>query len=128
MKTTATPVTFSITSKQLEELFDAGTEYGRQVYSPGRPKITAPNKEAYLKPIKHMPTESIIKDIVSSNGTSDSSEVYMIADIKSGETELVISKTVTERYPITDYDKVMNLHERLNRSGRRSWKLEDFTK
>jgi signal recognition particle GTPase len=73
-------------------------------------------------------TQSIIKNIVSTTGSSEGSEVYMIADVVSGQTELVITKSFTERYPITDYEKVMELYEKMNRGGgRKCWELKDFT-
>jgi succinylarginine dihydrolase len=53
----------------------------------------------------------------------------MIADTVSGETQLVIEKTITERYPITDYKKVMKLYQNINAGGgRRCLSLKDFTK
>jgi hypothetical protein len=76
-----------------------------------------------------MKTQSIIHKTCSSTGSSESSEVYMIADLVSGETQLVIEKTITERYPITDYDKVMKLYEEINAGGGRiTLSLKDFTK
>lgn len=53
----------------------------------------------------------------------------MVTHVKSGETELVIEKTIMERYPVTDLKKVIKLHDDLNRGGgRRLWKLKDLTK
>lgn len=76
-----------------------------------------------------MKPQSIIHPICSSTGSSESSQVYMIADLVSGDTELVIEKTITERYPITDYDKVMKLYDEINAcGGRRLFSLKDFTK
>ena len=71
----------------------------------------------------------IHKDLASSTGSGESSQVYMTVEIATGEAELVIEKTIRERYPVQDYDKVMQLHENLNRGGgRRVWSLEDLTK
>ena len=76
-----------------------------------------------------MTHEVIIHEIASYIGASESSTVEMIACTKTGETELVIKKTITERYPITEYKSVMRLFENLNRGGgRRIWSLEDLTK
>jgi len=73
--------------------------------------------------------DSIINNIVSTHGSSESSEVYTITDIKTGETEIVISKTFTERYSIKEYPKVMELYEGLNRGGgRKGHTLKEFTK
>jgi len=74
-----------------------------------------------------MKTQSIVHKICSSTGSSESSEVYLIADLVSGKTELVIEKTITERYPITDYEKVMKLYEDINAGGGRiCLSLKDF--
>lgn len=41
----------------------------------------------------------------------------------------MVRKTIIEYFPVTDYEKVMDLHERLKRGGgRRRYKLEDLTK
>ena len=76
-----------------------------------------------------MKQQSIIHKICSSTGSSESSEVYLIADLISGDTQLVIEKTITERYPITDYEKVMKLYEEINAGGGRILlSLKDFAK
>lgn len=69
----------------------------------------------------------IFKDIVSSIGSEESSKVYMVTDKETGESKLVISKTITEHYPVTEYDNVIDLFDRLNcGSGRKSWKLNEI--
>ncbi len=71
----------------------------------------------------------IRKDLKSNIGSGESSEVYLEVEIKTGQSELVISKTITERYPVSDYHKVMELHEDLNRGGgRKSYSLKQLTK
>lgn len=71
----------------------------------------------------------IIHQIAASIGSTESSELRLIADTATGEVELVISKTITERYPITDYEKVKTLHDNLNRGGgRKVWTLEELTR
>lgn len=71
----------------------------------------------------------IFTDIASCCGSEEKSRVYMVTHVKSGETELVIEKTIMERYPVTDLKKVIKLHDDLNRGGgRRLWKLKDLTK
>lgn len=73
--------------------------------------------------------EYLRKDIASVTGSGEQSEVYLEVDVKTGESELVIKKTILERYPVQDYDKVMDLHERLNAGGgRRVYSLEELTK
>lgn len=69
----------------------------------------------------------IVHQIATSFSPIERSKVEMIADTETGETQLVISKTIIERYPITDYDKVMNLYEKINRGGgRKLIKLKDL--
>jgi len=64
--------------------------------------------------------KNILKyDIASSHGAKEGTEVYMTADTGTGEVQLVISKTIKEYYPITEYENVMALHEALNRGGGR---------
>jgi hypothetical protein len=76
-----------------------------------------------------MEPKLIVNQLCESFGSGESSKVELIADTETGKTELVIRKTITERYPITDYEKVMRLYENLNRcGGRRVWSLEDLTK
>jgi hypothetical protein len=76
-----------------------------------------------------MPDRYIRKQLKETFGARESSEVYLETDIDTGKSELIISKTFTERYPIQDYDKVMRLHKDLNRGGgRRAYKLKDLTK
>lgn len=71
----------------------------------------------------------IRQELASSFGSGEHSEVYSEIDLKTGESELVISKTIIERYPVTKYKEVMKLHEDLNRGGgRRVFKLKDLTK
>jgi hypothetical protein len=71
----------------------------------------------------------IRKRIVASSGGSESSSVELQVEIKTGESELIIEKTIREFYPVTDYDKVIELHENLTRGGgRRCYSLEDLTK
>lgn len=66
-------------------------------------------------------------DIAKSISAGESSKVYTVTTIKTGETQLVIEKTITERYPVQDYEKVMDLYERLNcGGGRKAWKLEEI--
>lgn len=71
--------------------------------------------------------DMIFSDLVSSEGSDEGSKVYTVTDIKSGKTEIVIQKTITERYPIQDYEKVMDLYERLScGSGRKCWTLNEI--
>lgn len=76
-----------------------------------------------------MKKEIIVNSLCSSHGTNESSEVKLITDLRDGKSQLAISKTITEYYKPQDYEKVMQLHENLNRGGgRRIVKLIDLTK
>lgn len=69
----------------------------------------------------------ITHTITSCTSAGEYSSVELLANTKTGETELVIQKTIIERYPITDYHMVMNLHESINKGGgRRLFKLADL--
>ena len=48
----------------------------------------------------------IFKTLEKTCGSDESSKVYLATTIKTGKSELVISKTITERYPIQDYKEV----------------------
>lgn len=76
-----------------------------------------------------MEKEFIRKDLASSIGSGEHSEVYLEVDIKTGESELIISKTIIERYPVTKYNKVMNLFKSITGGGgRRIFRIKDFKK
>lgn len=69
----------------------------------------------------------IYKDLVSSGSGNESSRVYMSTDTHDGKSELIIEKTIIERYPVQEYEKVMDLYDRLNcGSGRKLWSLEEI--
>lgn len=71
----------------------------------------------------------IRKNITSTIGGRESTSVDLEVEIKTGKAKLLIKKTIVERYPVTDYKKVMQLHEDLNRGGgRQCYTLEDLTK
>jgi hypothetical protein len=76
-----------------------------------------------------MEIEFIRKEIAKCVGSSEQSEVYLEVSTKTGESELVIKKTFSERYPVTKYDEVIKLYNRLNGGGGRMVpSLEDLTK
>lgn len=69
----------------------------------------------------------IFKDIYVQGGSGESARVYLCVHISDGKSELVIEKTITERFPVTDFDKVTDLYERLTcASGRKAWQLEEL--
>lgn len=61
--------------------------------------------------------------------SGETSEVELEVDTADGGAKLVVRKTIIEYYSPTEYEKVMDLYERLNRGGgRKLWTLEDMTK
>jgi len=71
----------------------------------------------------------LLTDLRETRGTQESSRVYMETNIRTGATRLWISKTYIETYPVTEYAKVMELYEQLNRGGGRTIpRLKDLTK
>ena len=71
----------------------------------------------------------IVHKIAGSTGSNESSKLELQANTVTGNTCLVISKTITEYYPITEIEKVKKLHEDLNRGGgRKLVSLKDLTK
>jgi hypothetical protein len=69
----------------------------------------------------------IFNDLASSTGTNESSKVYTVTEIRTGETEIVVEKRIIERFPIQEYDNVIDLYERLNcGGGRKVFKLEEL--
>lgn len=74
-------------------------------------------------------SELIIHHIKSSAGTDESSTLKLIADTRTGETIIEVTKTIRETYKLTDYEKADQLYENLNRGGgRKVVKLKDLTK
>jgi len=71
----------------------------------------------------------ITKQITSSVGVNESSEVVLSVCTLSGKAVLIVSKTITEVFPVTSYEEVIKLHNNLTRGGgRRAWKLKDLAK
>lgn len=69
----------------------------------------------------------LIKDIRETCGSGEGARMYAITTIATGETEIVIKKSITERMPIQDYEKAIDLYERLTcGSGRKVFKLEEL--
>lgn len=69
----------------------------------------------------------IHKELVKSSTPGESTSVRMRTKIKDGSSELIISHTITERFAVQDYDKVMELKERLtNGEGRRFVSLDEI--
>ena len=58
---------------------------------------------------------TIYKELANAISSGESSKVELAVDVKTGESKLIIKKTIIERYPTKDYKKVMQLHKDLNR-------------
>lgn len=77
--------------------------------------------------MKHEKPSWLYKEIVSSTGSDESSRVHLSTNMETGKSELVIEKTIIERYPTKDYEKVMDLHERLTCGrGRKLFTLNEL--
>lgn len=69
----------------------------------------------------------IIKEIRSSNGSDEGGRLYVITTIHSGETEVVLEKTIKKRMPIQQYEEAELMYERLTGGGgRRVITIEDL--
>jgi len=68
-----------------------------------------------------------LKEIASQGGSDESARMYVYVTIHSGNAEVIIEKTVTQRMPIQDYEKAMDLYERLTcGNGRKVFTLEEL--
>ena len=63
-----------------------------------------------------METNFIVHRVCSSIHTNHDIEVNLVAEIETGKSYLELRKTAIDRYPITDYAKVMERYEQLRRS------------
>ena len=73
--------------------------------------------------------EAIYNTLEETVGSGESSKMVMRTDLKTGKSQLIISKEIREYYPVSAYEEVKKLHEDLNRGGgRRCYSLKDLTK
>jgi hypothetical protein len=69
----------------------------------------------------------ISKDLRTSMGSHESTKTYLYVVIATGEVEIVVEHTVSQRMPVSDYEKALDLHERLTcGNGRRVYTPEDL--
>jgi hypothetical protein len=69
----------------------------------------------------------IFKSLRETCSAGESAKVYIVVDVKTGKSELVIEKTISERYPVQKLEEVERLYERITGGGgRRLWKLEEL--
>lgn len=73
------------------------------------------------------PTEYIFYETHSTIGGSEGSKVTIVINVQDGTTQVRVDKSISEYFDIKDYDKAVDLYERLNcGSGRKMWKLEEI--
>lgn len=69
----------------------------------------------------------IYKSLAAQIGGSESARMFVQIDTSTGESEIVIEKTVSQRLPVTEIDKARDLYERLTCGrGRKIYKPEDL--
>jgi hypothetical protein len=66
-----------------------------------------------------MDKELIVKEIEKQQGADESTSIELWADPSTGETKIVVEKTIREYYKLTDYDKAKELYKGLTRAGGR---------
>lgn len=78
--------------------------------------------------MQHKRTEDyIFHDMRKQIGGDEETRLYTITTIKTGKTEVVVEKTLTQRMPIQKLAKAEDLYERLTCSaGRKLYKPEDI--
>lgn len=60
-------------------------------------------------------------------GADESCELYIVTDVRTGQTEVVLDKKISQRFPIQEIEKAEDLWERLTcGGGRRVFKPEDL--
>lgn len=74
-----------------------------------------------------MNKQGITNELESSTSGRESTSVKLITDLKTGESKLVVEKSFREYYPVTDYDKVMQLYRSL-KGGVGGHSLEELGK
>lgn len=60
-------------------------------------------------------------------GVRESTELELVADTNTGETSVVVTKTISKSYKVKDYGKAVQMYEKLTRSGRIEWTLENIS-
>jgi hypothetical protein len=69
-----------------------------------------------MKEVKRI---SIVHDLASMTGSDyTSSEVYMYTSIETGESKIILKRTVGQSFPVQEYEKVMKIYEKLHGSGK----------
>lgn len=72
-------------------------------------------------------TDYIFHQLGMQGGTDETTKLTVVVTVATGECELVLSKEVSERYPIQKLEEVQQLYERLTGgNGRRVYKPSDL--
>lgn len=72
--------------------------------------------------------EYLYRDICSRIGGGESSDVRLSVSTTTGEAQLVLTYEVRDYFPVTEYDKVIELYEKLGGSGRKWLNIEKILK
>jgi len=69
----------------------------------------------------------IKKQLKCSHGSDESCEAWLQVDTSTGESEIIVEKSIREYHKVTDHDKAMDLFDRLTcGGGRQVYSLEDL--
>lgn len=69
----------------------------------------------------------ITKDFVRSGGGNEGTRVYTITSINDGKTEVVLERTISERYPVQKLNEVLDMAKDMDAGGgRRMVFIEDL--
>lgn len=63
--------------------------------------------------------DTIYNKLKEQIGSDEHTIMEIHTDLKTGESELVVTKSYTERFPVTAYEEVSKLYENLTRGGGR---------
>lgn len=69
----------------------------------------------------------IFHNLKESVGSEESAKLYLCINVNKGTVEAVLTKSVTQRFPVQELEAAKDLYERLTcGSGRRVFKPEDL--
>lgn len=69
----------------------------------------------------------LFQNLKQQGSSDESARLYMCVTIHSGKAEIIVEKTITQRFPVEKYETAERLYERLTcGGGRRVYTLEDL--
>lgn len=69
----------------------------------------------------------IRKELYSSTGSGEHTEMFIEVDTQTGKSKVIIKKTIIERYPVQKIEEAMALYENITGGGGRPViTLQDF--